>query len=54
MNMLDKETAEKKMFTFEDIRKLDNRAIIEVLKAVDKNTLIIALKGAPDDIKERL
>ncbi len=47
------ERIREKMFTFEDIRKLDNRAIIEVLKAVDKNTLIIALKGAPDDIKEK-
>ncbi len=43
----------EKMFTFEDIRKLDNRAIIEVLKSVDKNTLIVALKAAPDDIKEK-
>ena len=47
------EKIREKMFTFEDIRKLDNRAIIEVLKAVDKNTLIIALKGAPDDIKDK-
>ncbi|EDP76586.1 flagellar motor switch protein FliG [Hydrogenivirga sp. 128-5-R1-1] len=47
------EKIREKMFTFEDIRKLDNRAIIEVLKAVDKNTLVIALKGAPDDIKEK-
>ncbi len=47
------EKIREKMFTFEDIRKLDNRAIIEILKAVDKNTLIIALKGAPDDIKEK-
>ncbi len=47
------EKIREKMFTFEDIRKLDNRAIIEILKVVDKNTLIIALKGAPDDIKEK-
>ncbi len=47
------EKIREKMFTFEDIRKLDNRAIIETLKAVDKNTLIIALKGAPDDIKDK-
>ncbi len=47
------ERIREKMFTFEDIRKLDNRAIIEVLKAVDKNTLIIALKGAPEDIKDK-
>jgi len=47
------ERIREKMFTFEDIRKLDNRAIIEVLKAVDKNTLIVALKAAPEDIKEK-
>jgi len=47
------EKIREKMFTFEDIRKLDNRAIIEILKAVDKNTLIVALRGAPDDIKEK-
>ncbi len=47
------EKIREKMFTFEDIRKLDNRAIIEILKAVDKNTLIIALKAAPDDIKDK-
>ncbi len=47
------EKIKEKMFTFEDIRKLDNRAIVEILKAVDKNVLMIALKGAPEDIKEK-
>ncbi len=47
------ERIREKMFTFEDIRKLDNRAMIEILKAVDKNTLIVALKAAPDDIKDK-
>lgn len=47
------EKIKEKMFTFEDIRKLDNRAIVEILKAVEKSTLIIALKGAPEDIKEK-
>ncbi|MEN3028918.1 MAG: flagellar motor switch protein FliG [Aquificaceae bacterium] len=47
------EKIREKMFTFEDIRKLDNRAIVEILKAVDKSTLIIALKGAPEDIREK-
>jgi len=47
------ERIREKMFTFEDIRRLDNRSMIEVLKAVDKNTLIVALKGAPDDIKDK-
>ncbi|RME09170.1 MAG: flagellar motor switch protein FliG [Aquificota bacterium] len=47
------EKIKEKMFTFEDIRKLDNRAIVEILKAVEKSTLIIALKGAPEDIREK-
>ncbi|RMH80418.1 MAG: flagellar motor switch protein FliG [Acidobacteria bacterium] len=47
------EKIKEKMFTFEDIRKLDNRSIVEILKAVDKSTLIIALKGAPEDIREK-
>jgi flagellar motor switch protein FliG len=47
------EKIREKMFTFEDIRNLYNRAIVEILKAVDKNVLMIALKGAPEDIKEK-
>lgn len=47
------ERIKEKMFTFEDIRKLDKRAIVEILKAVDKNTLVLALKGAPEDIREK-
>ncbi|MGC8587481.1 MAG: flagellar motor switch protein FliG [Hydrogenobaculum sp.] len=52
----DKYLAERikdKMFVFEDIAKLSNRDIVEILKAVDKNTLMIALKGASDTIKEK-
>ncbi|WP_200763798.1 flagellar motor switch protein FliG [Nitrosophilus alvini] len=41
---------EERMFKFEDIIKLDNKAIIEILKNVDKNELLVALKGAPDEI----
>ncbi|ADC88872.1 flagellar motor switch protein FliG [Thermocrinis albus DSM 14484] len=47
------EKIKEKMFTFEDIRKLDNRSIVEILKAVERNTLLLALKGAPEDIKEK-
>ncbi len=47
------ERIREKMFTFEDIRKLSDRDIIEILKIVDKNTLMIALKGAPEDIKQK-
>jgi len=47
------DTIEEKMFKFEDIIKLDNRAIIEILKVVDKNDLLIALKGAPQEILDK-
>ena len=44
---------EERMFKFEDIVKLDNRAIIEILKSVDKNDLLLALKGAPQEILDK-
>lgn len=47
------DSIEERMFKFEDIIKLDNRAIIEILKAVDKNDLLLALKGAPKEILDK-
>ena len=47
------EEIKEKMFTFEDILKLDNTAIREILREVDKNQLMIALKGAPEELKEK-
>ncbi len=41
------------MFTFEDIDKLDTAAIRELLKVLDKNQLMVALKGAGGDLKEK-
>ena len=41
----------KKMFVFEDILLLDDRAIQRVLREVDNNDLAIALKVANDDVK---
>lgn len=41
------------MFTFEDIVKLDKNAIIEILKAVDKKDLTMALKSAPEELKQK-
>ncbi len=41
------------MFTFEDIEKLDKNAIRELLKALDKNQLMVALKGAGDELKQK-
>lgn len=41
------------MFTFEDIIKLDNSAIREILKNVDKKDLTLALKSAPEELKQK-
>ncbi len=41
------------MFTFEDIEKLDNNAIREILKIVDKKDLTLALKAAPEELKQK-
>lgn len=41
------------MFTFEDIVSLDKNAIIETLKTVDKNDLMLALKSSPEELKEK-
>jgi flagellar motor switch protein FliG len=41
------------MFTFEDIVTLDKMAITETLKAVDKAELMLALKSAPEELKEK-
>ncbi len=41
------------MFTFEDIVKLDNTAIRELLKVLDKNQLMVALKGTGLELKEK-
>jgi flagellar motor switch protein FliG len=41
------------MFTFDDIIKLDKTAIVEILKAADKQDLMIALKGANEELKQK-
>jgi flagellar motor switch protein FliG len=41
------------MFTFEDIVTLDKNAITEILKAIDKGELMLALKSAPEELKEK-
>jgi flagellar motor switch protein FliG len=42
------------MFVFDDIRKLDDRAVTRVLRDVDTRQLATALKVAGDELKERL
>ncbi len=41
----------KKMFVFEDILSLDDRAIQRVLRDVDNGTLALALKGATEEVQ---
>jgi flagellar motor switch protein FliG len=41
------------MFTFEDMADLDKLAITEILKTADKAELMLALKSAPDELKEK-
>jgi len=43
-----------KMFVFDDLIKLDNKAIQTVLKEVASDTLISALKGAQPELKEKI
>lgn len=44
----------KKMFVFEDILLLDDRAIQRVLRDVDNNDLAISLKGANEEVQNAI
>jgi flagellar motor switch protein FliG len=46
-------TIKELMFTFEDIDKLDANAIRELLKVLDQNQLMVALKGSGEDLKTK-
>jgi flagellar motor switch protein FliG len=40
------------LFVFEDIVKLDERAVQQVLREVDQKDLVLALRGAPENVME--
>ena len=40
------------MFTFEDLERLDNASIQTLLRSIDKNKLVLALKGSSDVMKD--
>lgn len=42
------------MFVFEDIIKLEDRAIQKILREVDTRDIALSLKGAKDDLKEKI
>ena len=44
----------KKMFVFEDILLLDDRAIQRVLREVDNNDLAVALKGGNEEVQDAI
>jgi flagellar motor switch protein FliG len=51
----DQELAEEvrgMLFVFEDIVKLEERAVQQVLREADQKDLVLALRGAPDNVKE--
>ena len=41
------------MFTFENLAAVDNKGIQVLMRAVDNNQLMIAMKGASEDVKAR-
>lgn len=48
------EEIRKLMFVFEDIIYIDNLGVQELLKGIDNQKLIVALKTAPDDVKNKI
>src|SRR3989338_7571244 len=42
------------MFVFEDLINVDDRGIQEILKEVSKDDLVLAIKGAGDDMKAKI
>jgi flagellar motor switch protein FliG len=42
------------MFTFEDMNKLDDKGFQSVLKEVQSESLVIALKGATPELREKV
>jgi flagellar motor switch protein FliG len=40
------------MFTFEDLKKLDPTAVQTVIRAIDKDKLAVALKGASEELRD--
>lgn len=46
------EEVRRMLFVFEDIVKLDDRAIQQVLREADQKDLVLALRGAPEAVRE--
>lgn len=48
------EDVRQRLFVFEDIFKLDDRAIQQVLREADQKDLVLALRGVPESVRERV
>ena len=48
------ESVRNLMFVFEDISKLTDRAIQTLMREVDQKDLVVALKSASDEMKEKV
>ena len=42
------------MFTFDDLAKIDDKAVQALLKEIQTESLVIAMKGAPPEIREKI
>jgi flagellar motor switch protein FliG len=47
------EQVRRLMFVFEDIQRVDQRGVQEVLKEINNDTLALALKGASEDMRQK-
>jgi len=48
------EVIRKHLFTFDDIFKLDDRSIQGIMRELSNDTLTLAMKTAPEEIKEKI
>ena len=48
------ERIQDKMFVFDNLVDLDDRGIQSLLREVSSDNLLLALKGADDDLKEKI
>jgi flagellar motor switch protein FliG len=48
------EEVRRMLFVFEDIVQLDDRAIQQVLREANQKDLVLALRGVPDPVKDKL
>jgi flagellar motor switch protein FliG len=48
------EEIKKRMFVFEDILTLDNRAVQRFLREIDNNQMAIALKGSKEEVQSKI